>query len=89
MAAFSDPTNGLKQVITDVTKQKCDCAKAMCNGNGRCHGVDVGGYAACQCFEGYSGANCTFPTESISLALLLSRSLLCSLSLYLSLYLFL
>ena len=58
-AAFSDKTNGLRQLIQKVATKKCDCAKNMCNGNGRCHGVGVGGYAECQCFEGYSGVNCT------------------------------
>lgn len=58
-AAFSDPTSGLRQLIEKVTTQKCDCAKTMCGGNGRCYGVGVGGFSACQCFEGYSGANCT------------------------------
>jgi hypothetical protein len=64
-AAFADPTKGLRQLIERVATKKCDCAKTMCSGHGRCHGARVGGYAACQCFDGYRGANCTENMEKI------------------------
>lgn len=66
-AAFNNPTTGLKQLIERVAAKKCDCAKTMCGGHGRCHGVGVGGYAACQCFQGYSGPNCTKQTTTPAL----------------------
>ena len=40
-AAFNNPTTGLKQLIERVAAKKCDCAKTMCGGHGRCHGVGV------------------------------------------------
>lgn len=56
-------SDGLKALIARVGKAKCDCAKSMCSGHGRCYGVGSetapGGYSACECFEGYSGTNCT------------------------------
>ena len=58
-AAFANPTTGLRQLIQKVATKKCDCAKTMCGGNGRCYGVGVGGYSACHCYEGYGGPNCT------------------------------
>ena len=62
-AAFNDPSNGLRKLIEEVTTEKCECANTMCSGHGRCYGIGTaavqGGYSACQCFDGYTGANCT------------------------------
>jgi hypothetical protein len=63
-AAFANPATGLRQLIQTVATKKCDCAKTMCGGNGRCYGV--GGYASCHCFDGYSGPNCTKQTSALS-----------------------
>ena len=65
-AAFANPATGLRQLIQTVATKKCDCAKTMCGGNGRCYGVGVGGYASCLCNEGYGGPNCTKKTSALT-----------------------
>ena len=62
--AFEGP-QGLKQLIHRVGAAKCQCSASMCGGHGRCYGVGVGGYAACECFEGFSGVNCTTKTGRV------------------------
>jgi hypothetical protein len=60
-AAFEGP-HGLKQLIQTVGTAKCNCGKSMCSGHGRCYGE--GGYSECQCFDGWSGDNCTKQLQS-------------------------
>jgi hypothetical protein len=60
----------MKALVQKVGTAKCDCAKTMCGGHGRCYGlgteVALDGYSDCECFDGYSGANCTKTVAAIA-----------------------
>eukprot|EP00038_Savillea_parva_P009491 m.183874 g.183874 ORF g.183874 m.183874 type:complete len:412 (-) comp15961_c0_seq1:238-1473(-) len=45
----------LGPMALEIKQQACACSQAMCSGHGEC----VNASSACQCFEGYTGPNCT------------------------------